>query len=70
MLNPYVSAINLLRRYLVYDHRGVTAIEYGLIAGLIAVGLIVVLPAAGGALTTIFTAIRDVLLGAAARISG
>ena len=37
------------------EEDGVTAIEYGLIAALIAVGIIVAVTAVGGALNTIFT---------------
>jgi len=39
------------------DKSGVTAIEYGLIAGLIAVAIIVVLTTVGTDLTTLFTTI-------------
>jgi len=41
----------------VKDQKGVTAIEYGLLAGLIAVMIIVGATAAGGALNTMFTSI-------------
>lgn len=43
------------------DESGVTAIEYGLIAALIAVAIAVVVGEVGGALVTQFTAIRDAL---------
>lgn len=48
-------------RALVKDERGVTALEYGLIAGLIAVGIIGSVTALGTALTTKFTAIAAAL---------
>lgn len=43
------------------DKSGVTAIEYGLIAGLIAVAIIVVLTTVGGDLTALFTTISGKL---------
>jgi pilus assembly protein Flp/PilA len=48
-------------RALVKDERGVTALEYGLIAGLIAVGIIGSVTALGTALTTKFNAIAAAL---------
>lgn len=42
-------------RHFLQDEEGVTAIEYGLIAALIAVVLIVGATLAGGALNTLFT---------------
>ncbi|QXZ09107.1 Flp family type IVb pilin [Comamonas sp. Y33R10-2] len=39
------------------DEEGATAIEYGLIAGLIAVGLVVALTALGGDLSALFNLI-------------
>ena len=43
------------------DEEGATAIEYGLIAGLIAVGLIVSLEGVRNAIGNLFTRITDVL---------
>jgi pilus assembly protein Flp/PilA len=43
------------------DESGATAIEYGLIAALIAVALIAALTALGGSLQTIFNAISTAL---------
>lgn len=43
------------------DEEGATAIEYGLIAGLIAVAIITVLTAMGTNLNNLFEAIRDAL---------
>ena len=48
-------------RSLLRNEAGVTAIEYGLIAGLIAVGLIGVLTATGTSLTAKFQAVSDAL---------
>jgi pilus assembly protein Flp/PilA len=47
------------------DESGATAIEYGLIAALIAVALIAVLGALGGALNDIFQKVADALSSAA-----
>jgi pilus assembly protein Flp/PilA len=47
------------------DEEGATAIEYGLIAALISVAIIVVLGLAGDSLVEIFTKISDELSGAA-----
>jgi pilus assembly protein Flp/PilA len=41
------------------DDRGATAIEYGLIAGLIAVGIIAALTAFGGSMTGMFNNIQN-----------
>ncbi|MDR0216228.1 MAG: Flp family type IVb pilin [Comamonas sp.] len=43
------------------DEEGATAIEYGLIAGLIAVGLLTALTGIGTELKTVFTKIWDAL---------
>ncbi len=43
------------------DQRGVTAIEYGLIAALIAVAIIGILTAVGGSLTNVFGAVNTQL---------
>jgi pilus assembly protein Flp/PilA len=50
---------------LVKDESGVTAIEYGLIAGLISVVIIGAVTAIGGSLDTVFTAIQTALATAA-----
>lgn len=52
-----------LKRFL-NDEDGATAIEYGLIAALVAVALIGTLGALEGSLTDMFTAIGDTLDGA------
>lgn len=41
------------------DQRGVTAIEYGLIAALIAVAIIGILTAVGGSLTNVFGSVNN-----------
>ncbi len=46
------------------DEDGVTAIEYGLIAALIAVVIIIAVTAVGRELVTTFTAVEDALVGA------
>lgn len=46
------------------DESGATAIEYGLIAALISVGLIAILTTVGGDLVAIFTAVSAALQGA------
>ena len=51
---------NLLARY-ANDESGATAIEYGLIAALIAVVIIGALSSIGGSLNTKFTKIKDCL---------
>lgn len=49
---------NLIQRFW-NDEEGATAIEYGLIAGLVAVGLVVALTALGTDLSTLFQGIAD-----------
>lgn len=46
------------------DDDGVTAIEYGLLAALIAVGIIISATAVGNQLEAVFVAINAALLGA------
>ena len=46
---------------LLKDEEGVTAIEYGLIASLIAVAIIVAVTAVGGGLNTTFNAVAAAL---------
>lgn len=48
------------------DNKGVTAIEYGLLAGLIALGIIVATRGLGVSITAAFNAIAALLNGAAA----
>jgi pilus assembly protein Flp/PilA len=53
---------NLFVRFL-RDESGVTAIEYGLIAGLISVLIIAAITAIGGSLQQVFQQIADALAG-------
>jgi pilus assembly protein Flp/PilA len=53
-------ALNAIRRFL-RDEEGVTAIEYGLIAALIAVAIIIGAGLVGGNLNTLFTDIAGCL---------
>ena len=48
------------------DEEGVTAIEYGLIAALIAIVILLAVTQAGTALRTLFERVRDALTTAAA----
>ena len=49
---------------LIKDESGATAIEYGLIAGLVAVAIIAALTALGTSLTDLFSSVSDELNGA------
>lgn len=53
---------NILSRFM-KDESGATAIEYGLIAGLIAVVIIGAVTAVGGSVSDTFTTIADSLPG-------
>jgi len=46
-------------RRLIHDESGATAIEYGLIAGLVAVAIIAALTALGGSLQNLFSSVAD-----------
>ena len=52
--------MNIVARF-ANDESGATAIEYGLIAALIAVGIIAAATTLGGSLATLFTGIGDKL---------
>jgi pilus assembly protein Flp/PilA len=56
----------LALRRLVRDEDGATAVEYGLIVGLIAVVIVATLAAIGTDLNTIFGNVRDCLASSAA----
>lgn len=45
------------------DEEGASAVEYGLIIGLIAVAVVLILTAMGGELGTLFTKVKDCLTG-------
>ena len=49
---------------LIRDESGATAIEYGLIAALVSVAIIVALGALGTSLSDLFTGISDTVAGA------
>lgn len=69
MLKFYVTVTQMLRNYLFNDKRGVTAIEYGLIAGLVAIVIIVALTNTGNSLNRIFEAISNAVGNAANQIN-
>lgn len=48
------------------DEEGATAVEYGLIVGLIAVAIVAILVLVGGNLSTLFTTVNTKLSSAAA----
>lgn len=52
-------------KQLIQDEAGATAIEYGLIAGLVAVAIIVALTALGDSLDSLFSQISDAVDSAA-----
>lgn len=52
-------------KQLIQDETGATAIEYGLIAGLVAVAIIVALTALGDSLDALFSQISDAVDSAA-----
>lgn len=53
-------------KQLIHDETGATAIEYGLIAGLVSVAIIVALTALGGSLDALFSQISGSVDSAAA----
>jgi pilus assembly protein Flp/PilA len=53
-----MTTIFQLAKSAIADRRGVTAMEYGLIAGVLAVGLSVAFTALSGKLTTAFNALK------------
>ena len=63
MFTRITQAISSRFRSLVRDEKGATAVEYGLIVGLIAVVLVVAVAALSGALGTMFDDITTVLEG-------
>jgi pilus assembly protein Flp/PilA len=54
---------NFVKRYLL-DTRGITAIEYGLIAGVLALGIMSAVGGVAGQLKTTFTSISTALASA------
>ena len=61
MLKAYVSAQNHLYRALHRDDRGATAVEYGLMVGLIAAVIVAVVTALGGNLNTLFSNVANAI---------
>ena len=57
----------MLKKFMTFmrDEEGASAVEYGLIIGLIAVALVVVLGLLGGGLNTMFTRVKDCVTGGA-----
>lgn len=58
---PTVNGLVRLGVRFFNDEDGVTAIEYGLIAGLMSVVILVTVNSIGSSLITAFTAVRDIL---------
>jgi pilus assembly protein Flp/PilA len=54
MVRAYLAASNAFK-----DRKGVTAVEYGLIAGLIAVAIIAILGSLGTSLNSLFTKVNN-----------
>ena len=54
---------NLVSRFL-KDESGATAIEYGLIAGLISIAIVTAVTTAGGSISSIFTTVSTKLTAA------
>lgn len=66
MLSIFIALHTLgltAKRHLTRDDSGATAVEYGLMVGLIAVVIIVAVTALGGQLQTLFTDVSEQLPG-------
>jgi len=61
MLKLYIYLQNRLAQQWREDDRGATAVEYGLLVGLIAAVIVVAITALGGKLTTLFNSITTSL---------
>jgi pilus assembly protein Flp/PilA len=73
VLNTYATLVSLVafaQDRLKRDEKGATAVEYGLMVGLIAVVIIVAVTALGGELAGLFQTIVDKLPGGAAPAAG
>ena len=57
----------MLKKFMTFmrDEEGASAVEYGLIIGLIAVALVLVLSQLGGGLNTLFTTVKNCVTGGA-----
>lgn len=60
---PVLQGVPMIKAFL-NDESGATAIEYGLIAGLVAVAIIAALTALGGSLDTLFSEVASTVSGA------
>lgn len=54
-----MTALSDLVRCFIGNEEGATAIEYGLIAGLVTVGIIMAMTALGGSVTSLFEYVSD-----------
>jgi pilus assembly protein Flp/PilA len=66
VLNPYATLVSLVafaQDRLKRDEKGATAVEYGLMVGLIAVVIIAAVTLLGNQLDALFTSISDALPG-------
>jgi pilus assembly protein Flp/PilA len=63
MLNPYATLVSLiaLAKDRMQEEKGATAVEYGLLVGLIAVAIIFTVTALGGQLDALFQQITNAL---------
>ena len=73
MLNTYATLVSLVafaQDRLKRDEKGATAVEYGLMVGLIAVVIIGIVSTLGGQLAELFTTVSNELGGAEAGAGG
>jgi pilus assembly protein Flp/PilA len=63
MLNSYATIVSLiaLAKDRMREEKGATAVEYGLLVGLIAVAIILTVTALGGQLQDLFQSVTDAL---------
>ena len=69
MLKTYATLVSLVafaQDRLTRDEKGATAVEYGLMVGLIAVAIITTVGLLGDELNTLFTKVKTELTGASA----
>jgi pilus assembly protein Flp/PilA len=65
MQKLYATMFSLVAvaQHRIREEKGATAVEYGLLVGLIAVAIIVTVTALGGKLNGLFTSVKDALPG-------